>query len=93
VISDFPKWTDKGLAWIEAFVTLDLNGLVATMRGLDLFKETSLRTYLAWVISNKLRKIFEPPAPLSSPKPGPKTGRKHNRDTSRYTKPKTEQSA
>jgi hypothetical protein len=92
-IADHPKWTDKGLAWIEAFDTLDLNGLVATMRGLDLFKETSLAKYLSWVISNKLRKIFELAAPLSPPKPGPKTGRKHNRNTPRYNKPRTGQSA
>jgi hypothetical protein len=86
VIVDRPQWTDKGLAWIEAFDTLDLNGLVATMRGLDLFKETSLAKYLSWSIDNKLRKIFELPVPLAFSKPGPKTGRKHSRNTPRYTK-------
>jgi hypothetical protein len=88
VIADFPKWTDKGLAWIEAFDSLNLTEIVATMRGLDLFKETSLPQYLSWVIGNKLRKIFEPPAPPAPSKPGPKTGRKHNRNTPRYTKAK-----
>ena len=93
VISDFPKWTDKGLAWIQAFDALDLNGLVATMRGLDLFKETSLPQYLSWVICNKLRKVFEAPAAPPAPRRGPKTGRKHNRNTPRYTKPKQTQGA
>ncbi len=37
------------------------------MRGLDLFKETSLAHYLSFILSNKLRRIMEPlPAP---PKP------------------------
>lgn len=90
VIADYPKWTDKGLAWIEAFDSLDLAELVRTMRGLDLFKETSLPQYLSWVIGNKLRKIFEPSVHQPA-KQKPKAGRKHNRNTPRYNKPRTGQ--
>ena len=86
VISSHRNWTEKGLAWVEAFDALPLVQIVDTMRGLDLFKEESLAQYLSWSLSNKLRKVFEPPAPPPKPKPGPKTGRKHNRNSPRYTK-------
>jgi hypothetical protein len=37
-----PDWTNRGLAWIEAFDSLPLLQIVETMRGLNLFKEESL---------------------------------------------------
>ncbi|WP_029587539.1 hypothetical protein [Bradyrhizobium sp. URHD0069] len=63
VMSAHPKWTDKGLAWIEAFDSLRLLEIVDTMRGLDLFKETSLSHYLFMALNNKLLKTMEPPPP------------------------------
>ena len=55
-------WTNKGLAWIEAFDSLPLLQIVETMRGLNLFKEESLAHYLSMVLSNKLLKLFNPDA-------------------------------
>ena len=58
-----PEWTDRGLAWIEAFDALPLIQIVYTMRELDLFSEQSLPRYLGMVITNKLAKVFAPPSP------------------------------
>jgi hypothetical protein len=66
-----PKWTDRGLAWIEAFDKIPLVAIVETMRGLDLFKETSLAHYLSMILSNKLRKILEESPPPPNPKRRP----------------------
>jgi hypothetical protein len=63
VMSCHRDWTDKGLAWIEAFDSIPLLAIVQTMRGLDLFKESSLSHYLFMVLNNKLLKIMEPPPP------------------------------
>jgi hypothetical protein len=70
-MSRHAQWADRGLAWIEAFDSIPLVAIVDTMRGLDLFKETSLAHYLFMILSNKLRKIMEP-AP-----PPPKAKRAH----------------
>jgi hypothetical protein len=67
VMSCHRDWTDKGLAWIEAFDSLRLLEIIDTMRGLDLFRETSLSHYLSMILSNRLRKVLEPP--LAPPKP------------------------
>ncbi|MBR1211109.1 hypothetical protein [Bradyrhizobium sp. JYMT SZCCT0180] len=69
-------WTDKGLAWLEAHDAIPLLAILETMRGLDLFQETSLAHHLSLVLSNKLRKILEPPPP---PPPPPKPKRKYTR--------------
>jgi len=52
-------WTNKGLAWIEAFDSLPLLQIAETMRGLNLFKEESLAHYLSMVLSNKLLKTIQ----------------------------------
>jgi hypothetical protein len=65
-MSSHRQWTGRGLARIEAFDSIPLLTIVETMRGLNLFKESSLSHYLFMVLSNRLRKIMEPPAP---PKP------------------------
>jgi hypothetical protein len=63
VMSRHRDWTEKGLAWIEAFDSIPLLAIVETMRGLDLFKEASLAHYLSFILTNKLWKIMEPPPP------------------------------
>ena len=55
-------WTDKGLAWVEAFDQIPLLETVATMRGLNLFKEASLSHYLFMILRNRLWDVFGPPA-------------------------------
>ena len=86
-------WTDRGLAWIEAFDLIPLLATVETMRGLDLFHETSLAKYLAMILINRLWKTMEPPPLPPPPRPGPKLGTKHERNTPRYTKPQSAQAA
>lgn len=66
VMSRHRDWTDKGLAWIEAFDSIPLLATVETMRGLDIFEERSLARYLAVGLSNKLRHLDPPP---TQPKP------------------------
>jgi hypothetical protein len=68
VMSAHREWTDKGLAWIEAWDSIPLLAIVEMMRGLDLFKETSLSQYLAMILTNKLWKILEPPPAPPKPK-------------------------
>jgi hypothetical protein len=63
VMSRHRDWTDKGLAWIEAFDSIPLLAIVETMRGLDLFKESSLAHYLSMILNNKLLRVMEPPPP------------------------------
>jgi hypothetical protein len=63
VMSCHPGWPDKGLAWIAAFDSIRLLEIVNTMRGLDLFKESSLSHYLFMILNNKLLKLMEPPPP------------------------------
>jgi hypothetical protein len=52
-----PQWTSAGLRWLEAFDGLPLLQILETMRGLDVFAETSLGNYLAMALRNKLAKI------------------------------------
>jgi hypothetical protein len=54
---------------IEAF-KIPLTGILQTMRGLDLFKESSIGFYFGMVLRNKLAAILEPlvPKPMV-PKP------------------------
>lgn len=63
-----PEWPEKGVAWIEAFDGISLLQLVETMRGLEIFREESLGTYLAVAIESRLLKLFaEAPAPEITP--------------------------
>jgi hypothetical protein len=55
-----PKWTKKGLAWIEAFDQIPLRAILQTMRGLDLFSEKSIGHYFSIALRNKLAAILEP---------------------------------
>jgi hypothetical protein len=77
-----PEWTNKGLAWIEAFDSVPLVAILQTMRGLDLFSEQSLGHYYAIAIRNKLAAILEPevskPAPVRA-KRKPRTARPKRR--------------
>lgn len=62
------EWTNRGLAWIEAFDDLPLTGILKTMRDLDLFKEANLSRYMSMVLRNKLAKVFDPPQPPKAPR-------------------------
>lgn len=58
-----PGWPERGVAWIAAFDGIPLLQLVETMRGLEIFREESLGTYLAVAIESRLLRIFtEAPA-------------------------------
>jgi hypothetical protein len=63
------EFADRGLKLIEAFDQIPLQKIVETMRGLDLFKESSIRHYLSMIVENKVRKILFPPPPEPPPKP------------------------
>ena len=69
-----PKWTELGLAWIEAFDRIRLTEILNTMRGLDLFSEQNLALHFSTVLHNKLCKILVPAKPVMKPlaKPAPK---------------------
>jgi hypothetical protein len=54
---------------IAAFDQIPLQEIVKTMRGLDLFKESSIGRYLSMIVENKVRKILFPPQPEPPPKP------------------------
>jgi hypothetical protein len=54
---------DRGLELIQAFDQIPLQKIVETMRGLDLFKESSIRQYLPISVENKVRRILLPPQP------------------------------
>lgn len=64
-----PAFAKHGLALLDAFDQIKLTELLATMRGLDVFSEKSICSYLSIAIRNKVTKILEPaeakPAPLS----------------------------
>lgn len=63
-----PEWPEKGVAWIEAFDGIPLLQIVETMRGLEIFREESLGTYLAMSLESRLAKLFtEAPAPVIAP--------------------------
>ncbi|WP_298876818.1 hypothetical protein [uncultured Bradyrhizobium sp.] len=72
-----PEWTDRGLAFIEAFDRLPLVQILETMRGLDVFSEKNLSTYLGMVLTNKLAKVFAPPpAPPKARRASPPKGKR-----------------
>lgn len=64
-----PQWTERGLAWIEAFDSIPLMAILTTMRSLDLFSEQSLPAYFSNVLHNKLCKILGPAEPAAKPLP------------------------
>jgi hypothetical protein len=77
-----PALTDRGLELIEAFDKIAVLEVLATMRSLDIFSETSLAHYLSLAIRNKLRAILEPALPATKPmaaKPAPKPPRSLSR--------------
>lgn len=68
VMASKPDWPEKGVAWIAAFDAIPLLQIVETMRGLEIFRETSLGTYLAVAIESRLLRAFpEAPAPEIAP--------------------------
>jgi hypothetical protein len=68
-----PEWTEKGLAWIEAFDRIPLTAILQTMRGLDLFSEKSIGHYYSIAIRNKLWAILEPSVSKPAIKRKPRT--------------------
>jgi hypothetical protein len=60
---DRVELADRGLDLIQAFDHIPLQKIVETMRGLDLFKESSIRRYLPISVENKVRRILFPPQP------------------------------
>ncbi|PSO30528.1 hypothetical protein [Bradyrhizobium sp. MOS002] len=72
-----PEWTDRGLAWIEAFDALPLVQTLETMRALELFSEQSLARYLGMALTNKLARMFAPPpVPPKARKAQPPKGKR-----------------
>ena len=70
-----PRWTSRGLEWLEAFDSIRLLSILETMRSLEIFRESSLGTYLGMSISNRLWKVFGPgelPAPPPAKKRRPR---------------------
>jgi hypothetical protein len=79
VMSRRPEWPDRGLAWIAAFDAIPLLQIVETMRGLEIFREESIGTYLAASLESRLAKFLpDTPAPEVT-KPGPKPPRSETR--------------
>lgn len=70
VMSRRPEWPERGLAWIAAFDAIPLLQIVDTMRGLEIFREDSIGTYLATSLESRLAKVFtEAPVPEIAPPP------------------------
>lgn len=70
VMRSKPEWPERGLAWIAAFDAIPLLQIVETMRGLEIFRETSLGTHLAVAIESRLLRAFpEAPAPVIASPP------------------------
>ncbi|KQT21720.1 MULTISPECIES: hypothetical protein [unclassified Bradyrhizobium] len=68
VMRRHPEWPEKGVAWIEAFDGIPLLQIVETMRGLEIFRETSIGTYLAVSLESRLARLFTiSPAPEVAP--------------------------
>jgi hypothetical protein len=61
------QWTNKGLAWIEAFDKIPLCAILETMRGLE-FDEGEVRQHFSLCIRRKLWKHF---GADEAPKPKP----------------------
>jgi hypothetical protein len=56
-----PEWTNKGLAWIEAFDHIPLRQILETMRGLE-FSDEDVNRHLCQCVRRKLRRHFGPDA-------------------------------
>ena len=68
VMASKPDWPNMGIAWIAAFDGIPLLQIVDTMRGLEIFRDTSIGTYLAVSLESRLLRIFtEAPAPVIAP--------------------------
>ncbi|MGY4193372.1 hypothetical protein [Bradyrhizobium sp. USDA 4520] len=67
VMSRHPQWPAKGLAWIEAFDGIPLVSILETIRSLEAFEERHLAGHLQASITNRLRRVLDPP--LVPPKP------------------------
>jgi hypothetical protein len=65
VMTQRPYWPERGLDWIAAFDGIPLLDLLSTMRSLEIFSEQSLSRYLSMVLSIKLARALEPPAPVT----------------------------
>ena len=65
VMTQRPYWPERGLDWIAAFDGIPLLDLLSTMRSLEIFSEQSLSRYLSMVLSIKLARALEPPAPVA----------------------------
>jgi hypothetical protein len=79
VMARKPDWPNKGVAWIEAFDEMPLLQIVETMRGLEIFREESIGTYLAVSLESRLAKLLtDAPAPEAT-KPAPKPPRSETR--------------
>lgn len=65
VMTQRPYWPERGLDWIAAFDGIPLLDLLSTMRSLEIFSEQSLPRYLSMVLSIKLARALEPPAPVA----------------------------
>jgi hypothetical protein len=55
-----PRFTDRGIDFIAAFDSIPLVATLEAMRGLELFRKSSIGHYLAIAIRNKLIRILEP---------------------------------
>jgi hypothetical protein len=56
-------WTDKGLAFIEAFNGFSFLKTLERMRGLNLFSEDRLGPHLGITLDNRLYAALRPPEP------------------------------
>jgi hypothetical protein len=69
-------WTEKGLAFIEAFDGFSFLKTLETMRSLNLFREENLGEYLGMILSNRLHAALGPPEPaIAQPKKSKRTTR------------------
>jgi hypothetical protein len=64
------QWTNKGLAWIEAFDKIPLCAILETLRSLE-FSEGEIRQHYSVCLRRKLWKIFGPDVVLEQPKVEP----------------------
>jgi hypothetical protein len=63
VSSVVSKFEHHGLALLDAMDTIRLTDLLARMRGLDLFSEQSLASYMSIALCNQVSKILDPVVP------------------------------
>jgi hypothetical protein len=67
-----PAVAGRGIELLEAFDQIPLMKILETMRGLDLFREQSLGSYIAIALKNKLAKMLQP---IEHSKPAAKIAR------------------